>query len=528
MKIFDAAQTISPKGRFVLFLGLLLVLSVALRSALFEMWESWQTDEYSYGYLIPLISAWFLANELPSIPAPSRPSWAAAGALFFCLLFQTIFAFAGIKGLLPQLYLLSVSSLVILFLGNKALHSVIGPLFLLFFAAPLPKFFYYTVSFNMQLLSTSLGTHFLMLAHIPVYQDGNIIDLGNYKLDVVEACNGVRYLFPLMSLGAILAYLYKAPLWKRGLLFLSTAPIAILMNGIRIAFIGITVSHWGPRWVEGFTHTFEGWLVFLGCFFLLLAEIWMFQTCGKRYPLDLEAMRLPSLRPPPHLALGSATIGAGLFLALGLGISLATPTLVAEHLNPVPLHQPLAQFPLKVGNWTGQADTLDARALSVLGTDQYFLADYRNGDAPPVNLYMLYYPIQDSTTNQALHSPLFCVPGGGWTIDTQTSRTIALSKDRALRVNELLISKGSEREIVLFWFVQNGEATIDTNFSKFVQIKNALLKGRTDGAMIRLVTQLGQNETQRAAEARIDRFANESLDPVYTYLGWSLSMRSHI
>ena len=56
---------------------------------------------------------------------------------------------------------------------------------------------------------------------IPVYLTGNVIDLGNYKLQVAEACSGLRYLYPLVSLGFLAAYLFQAPLWQRTLVFLS-------------------------------------------------------------------------------------------------------------------------------------------------------------------------------------------------------------------------------------------------------------------------------------------------------------------
>ena len=85
---------------------------------------------------------------------------------------------------------------------------------------------------------------------IPVYLDGNIIDMGNYKLQVVEACSGLRYLYPLLSLSFLAAYLFHAPLWQRAVVFLSSIPIAIGMNGFRIGLVGVLVDRWGTQMAE--------------------------------------------------------------------------------------------------------------------------------------------------------------------------------------------------------------------------------------------------------------------------------------
>ena len=88
---------------------------------------------------------------------------------------------------------------------------------------------------KLQLVSSVIGVWFIRLFGGVVFLEGNVIDMGNTKLMVVEACSGLRYLFPLMSIGAIAAYLMKAPVWIRVFLFLSTIPITIFMNSFRIA-----------------------------------------------------------------------------------------------------------------------------------------------------------------------------------------------------------------------------------------------------------------------------------------------------
>ena len=149
------------------------------------------------------------------------------------------------------------------------------PIAFLLFAIPLPYFIDAVLTLRLQLISSELGVFFIRMFGIPVYLDGNIIDMGNYKLQVVEACSGLRYLYPLLSLSFLAAYLFHAPLWQRVLVFLSSIPIAIGMNGFRIGLVGILVDRWGTQMAEGVLHFFEGWVIFLACAVLLAAEMYL-------------------------------------------------------------------------------------------------------------------------------------------------------------------------------------------------------------------------------------------------------------
>ena len=126
---------------------------------------------------------------------------------------------------------------------------------------------------------------------IPVYRDGNIIDLGYYKLQVVEACSGLRYIYPLLSLSFLAAYLFNAPLWQRAIVFLSSIPITIVMNSVRIGLVGVTVNYWGTQAADGLLHFFEGWIIFLACAGILALEIYFIaRISGKTF---FEAFYFP-------------------------------------------------------------------------------------------------------------------------------------------------------------------------------------------------------------------------------------------
>ena len=107
---------------------------------------------------------------------------------------------------------------------------------------PLPKMVYWNVTMALQFVSSGIGVWLLRVRQVPVYLEGNVIDLGVYKLQVAEACSGLRYMFPIMSFTYVFAVLYRGPVWHKMVLFLSAVPIAVLMNSFRIGVIGILVD----------------------------------------------------------------------------------------------------------------------------------------------------------------------------------------------------------------------------------------------------------------------------------------------
>ena len=168
-------------------------------------------------------------------------------------------------------FLICLAGFVLILAGTRQGIKFWVPWLYLAFMLPLPQFLYLPLSVRLQLISSEIGVAIVSLLGIPVYLDGNIIDLGNYKLQVAEACNGLRYLFPLMSFGFLFAALYRGPVWHKAIIFLSSIPITILMNSVRIGVIGYLVDKYGTEQAEGFLHFFEGWVIFAVCVAILLA-----------------------------------------------------------------------------------------------------------------------------------------------------------------------------------------------------------------------------------------------------------------
>ncbi len=515
---------VKQKAALWLALVFVAVLTFIFRDASIAILQSWSQEEYSHGYMIPPLALLLLLNQMSNAKIAPQSSWLGFAFITAGVSAGFLFQFSGITHLLPVLYVVSIIGIVVVFLGTRTLRTLAGPLILLFFAVPLPKFFYYALSSQMQMWSTTLGVAFLTLLGTPVFQDGNIIDLGGYKLNVVEACSGVRYLFPLLSLSFLLAYLYKAPRWKRITLFLSTGPIAILLNSMRIALIGVTVDKWGPSMAEGFIHDFEGFVIFILGFLFLLLEIWLLQKVGAKGVLRLDDLRLPSVKRLPLPATGKPVVASGVFLVLAVLLSAALPTLLPRYLSPVYLRQSFSSFPLQIGEWVWQSSSvLGEKELAVLGTNDYLLSNYAKLGKPSVNLYALYYPQQDSSSNEAVHTPTVCIPGGGWTVEGTAPKVLpvtdpASAQRKPLTVNRLMISKGDTRQVVYYWYAQANHSTTKAGETRLYTMLNSLTLGHTNGALLRVTTMMERGEKEGDGENRLNAFLTDSLPLLSGYM----------
>ena len=216
--------TQASANRTLAFVAIAVVVAVAVFSdALFSLLHRYTTqEEYSHGFLIPVVSAWLIWTRRDVIRTSiGRPSWLGVALIVLALIIHIIGELSAIFILSHLAFIIALLGIVLAAGGYSLLRVVFVPIVFLLFAIPLPYFVDLILTLQLQLISSQLGAFFIRLFQIPVYLDGNIIDLGNYKLAVVEACSGLRYLYPLLSLSFLAAYLFQAPIWQRAVVFLS-------------------------------------------------------------------------------------------------------------------------------------------------------------------------------------------------------------------------------------------------------------------------------------------------------------------
>jgi len=510
-----------PAGILVIALVGVLI-AFAFRDGLADLYVRWSTrEEYGHGFLLPVIAAYFLWQDRVAISRTEfRPSWAGAAVL-------VVACAAFLVGDISNLWLLEQYAFILALFGiSLALFGWCGvkfirvPLILLFFAIPLPAFVQVTLSIKLQMLSTQLGVGVIKLAGIPVFVEGNVIDLGIYKLQVAEACSGLRYLFSLMSFGFICAVIYRVERWKRVVVFLSTIPITVLMNSFRIGVIGILVDNFGIHMAEGFMHDFEGWSIFGACLALLFLEMWALTKVGKRmsfraaFGLD-EVERFPVGTAFSRRPLSKPLLVCVLIIVTAAGVA----AVAGGREQHKPLRKPLVLFPDRVGDWAGHQGRLEADTLRTLELSDYVIADYSSADPKAqVNFYVAYYETQHQ--GASVHSPEVCIPAGGWEIGSISRREFPFSTASAstLSYNRVVIRKGLSKQLVYYWFQQRGRTLANEFHMKWYIFMDAIRHNRTDGALVRLTTPILPGESEDAAERRLQEFAYQMMPALPEYV----------
>ena len=519
-KDFDPSQTARPAINIVGLAMFLLLLAGSVPIfwiGLVSLGRAWATPEYSHGPLIPLISMYLFLRELRRTPnlAEKRPlRWPGLAVIALALIVAILGNLARIPDIVTYAMILWVGGVVLVVFGwQRGIRHQL-PVLHLVFMLPLPQFLYWKLTILLQSYSSQLGVWFIDLAGVSVFLEGNVIDLGVYKLQVAEACSGLRYLFPILSFSYLFSILYRGPLWHKAVLLLSAAPLTVLMNSVRIGIIGILVDRYGIEQAEGFLHFFEGWVIFLACISILFGMAVALQRLTPN-PLPLaEAIDLDTAGFGPILARifgirGSTVLALAGALTLAISLAWVTgrPTETVEIAR-----DPFALFPRQIGDWSGSTALLDADIERVLGASDYLNATYAApGEPGIVNMFVAFYTTQ--TDGQGIHSPEVCLPVGGWEIFSLAPYAVDFTAAGygQFEVNRAVIQKGLSKQLVYYWFEQRGKRMVNDFRAKLSVVYDGLTMGRTDGALVRYVTPIAAGETDADADARLMRFIGQSL-----------------
>lgn len=256
----------------VVLLGLLSVL-LYHRIAVKLVTDWYNLPDFSHGFLIPFFAAFLLWDKRHEIAGtPIAPSWAGVSLVVLGLCELMLGVFGADLFLQRTSFVLLVVGLVWTLLGKAMLSQLKFVLLVLLLAIPLPTILYNQITFPLQLRASQLASLILPLFRVPVLQDGNVIRLPSMPLEVAEACSGIRSLMSLFAVAVIYGYFLERTTLRRIVLALSSLPIAVAANVVRIVGTGLCVQYWDPDKALGFFHEFQGWLMFLvslACLYLV-------------------------------------------------------------------------------------------------------------------------------------------------------------------------------------------------------------------------------------------------------------------
>ena len=484
--------------------------------------RAWSREEYSHGYMLLLVVVFLIWQKKDRLERLRfRDSWTGAVivlagvALYFMGELSTLYI------IIQYAFLVTLFGVAFCLVGWEGMRRIWIPILFLGFTIPLPSFLFNNLSAALQLISSQLGVAVIRFFGVSVFLEGNVIDLGNYRLQVVEACSGLRYLFPLMSLAFLCAYFFKGALWKRVLIFLSSIPITVLMNSFRIGVTGILVDYKGIAMAEGFLHDFEGWFIFMGCLGILIAEMWLLARIGKegRRPLrEVFGLDFPHPSPPDAVVHYRPFPKPLVFAAVVLLVTAFSSAMLDRRQEIVPARADFSGFPLTIGEWHGTSERMEKIYIDALKFDDYIMVNYRNSEGRGVNFYVAYYGSQKK--GESAHSPRSCLPGDGWRMVGLREQAIGgIDMDGVpLRVNRVEIRKGDYTQLVYYWFQQRGRVITNEYLVKWYLFWDALTRNRTDGALVRLTTQVLPGEDVASADRRLRDFTKAVSGVLADYL----------
>jgi exosortase len=246
----------------------------------------YEIPDFSHGFLVPIFAAYLIWEKRKTlVETRIAPTWngIAVVALGLAVLLLGVF---GAELFLSRVSLIIVlAGLVLSFGGWQLLRELRFPVLVLLLAIPIPAIIFNQITFPLQILASKMASALLPLFGVPVLREGNVIELPAMKLEVAEACSGIRSLMSLFTLAVFYGYFLEKSFWRRAVLALASLPIAIAANAVRILGTGLCVQFWDPDKALGFFHEFSGWVIFLislGCLFIVHRIMRLFPAARRQ------------------------------------------------------------------------------------------------------------------------------------------------------------------------------------------------------------------------------------------------------
>jgi exosortase D (VPLPA-CTERM-specific) len=274
------------------------------------------------------------------------------------------------------------------------------------------------------------------------------------------------------------------------------------------------VNSYGIEHAEGFMHTFEGWVIFGACIVILFITAILLQRLtpnpkplSETIDLDTQGLMAEARR------IGGLVPARGITVATLLTAAITAAFLFVPRPVPEPVSRDsFALFPKEIGDWRGTTTELDPEIAAVLNASDSIDITFQNAaEAQPVNFFSAFYERQ--TEGTGIHSPEVCLPVGGWEIFSLGPHTVTVPDTvyGTFTLNRAVIQKGLSKQLVFYWFEQRGTRMTNDFAVKLSVLRDGLTRGRSDGALVRFVTPIGEEETEAAAEERILRMMGEVL-----------------
>ncbi len=490
----------SGRGRLPIYLALLILISLfaSYWPILQKLALRWNSGDNSYCYLVVPVFL-YLCWERKEDFRFTEFDWSVWG--LFPALLSVVTIIIGELGSVESLLYLGlwgcVISVIITMYGLRRSLALWFPLLILLFIIPLPPFINRILTFKMKMAASSLSVEMLRATGVSVLQNGNILDLGVTKMQVVDACSGLRYIVSMFLMALLIGHFFVSGWWRKILLVLLVYPLSIIINAVRIFITGILLIRGYQSLTEGVFHDGAGLIAFLvagGVLFVFAGIIMKIGTVGKvRLWRDPGASQVSSFRP-----LLLTACFCMLFAGSGWGLQNMASALT------IPQRNSFVSFPMEIAEWQGSRSYLSQEILDSLWADDYVNATFTRKGSPNV-IYLLipYYEYQG--TRHTAHAPQSCLLGGGWGM-TRSGTTRVAVPDREIDAGMMLLEKDNHRMLAGYFFLQRGRVIISPWWNKFYLMLDAVKMRRTDGALVRIEMTVAEGQDLDEAEKMLHEF----------------------
>ena len=254
--------------------GIALLLVVLYHRVAVKLVYDWYTiPDYSHGFLVPFFAAFLVWDKRKVLKTtPIEQTWSGLALIVFSIM-VLILGVYGVELFTARMsFIFLLTGLIATFFGWAMVRALRFPLLVLVLAIPFPAILFNRITFPLQLLASRIASDILPLLGVPTLHEGNVIELPIMKLEVAEACSGIRSLMSLFTLAVFYGYFLEKTTKRRVILALASIPIAVTANVARIVGTGLCVQYWDPDKALGFFHEFSVWVMFvvsLACLYLV-------------------------------------------------------------------------------------------------------------------------------------------------------------------------------------------------------------------------------------------------------------------
>lgn len=477
----------------------------------------WWTDNvYSYAFLIPGISLyliWISRDRLANLRPD--PNYVGGLSVLFGGLLMLLLGHAGAVASIQELSLIpTIAGVVLLLLGTAFFRVLWFPIAYLLFMIPVWELNTDLIHMPFQLFTAALSVKMLHWVGIPVYRQGNYLELPNMTLEVAQGCSGVNYLFSVVAISIPLAYIFLRGWKKRATLVCFAVLVSILANSLRVFLIGVLVYNDLSGDIHGPYHILQGLsisVVGYGAIFLGLSVLTRIPSASL--PLEpLSQFKGISEDAPlfsPKKSIRFAVIAAfALLLLAGSNLHFFSQS------KPVSLTSDLQGLPLTIGAWQGERAMLVGNPYAELHVDKDLSRIYYRGinDVErAVQVYIGYFETQEQNKELIYFKALDYFNGA-------TKTTVRLSTGKSIEVNRVIVEEGKERRLYLVWYDLNGRVVTDPYLAKLYTTWSGFVRRQTNGAVVLVSAEMNDESAQDEALSELKEFVRQIYPLLPSYL----------